>query len=572
MAVGLMAAAGIAAAGGARAQVNNPFATPATITQPGSIVSQTLNAAFGPPRVDVRNYHPGTFGTGNSQPLSSFYGTGSAGLTAAQRVYSFVTALTQETDACAIQLAHNTLAAIVGGVVSLPACTGVVNFQLSINAGLVRIEGVHNQTLLLTGGCGTTPAVHSVSGSTGTESVWIKDVGFCALAGRAAANGFQGMSSYTPGAAHTNYLTGSSALLIDNDFNGGFERCDFRGYDRPVQLTNNAYTLTFDRCDFICNNYGMGFGIVSGATNLGEAITFRGGTSSNNNYGFDVGFISGVSLDCYLKDVRLDYNNVAHVRFNDPAGVNSTSFLHISAGHQETDNAHSGINQRWLLGGGGLVIDGPQVSEQGVPATLPANVSSAPSGSPPGLLSFTDATGASGSARIINCSLFMSQNVPLCYQADSATHDFDAHDNLNRYPNLVVIKYSSPLGMRVQQDTKQQRTITTAGGLPLDTSFWDRETLLNPAAGTYLNLQVAPDSTYFAAPGTWMRLVVMPNVAAQSGQALIQVYGQSGVTLVTRPATSPYPNAGTQYINGNTPAGMIILQKTETANTWNLWN
>lgn len=85
--------------------------------------------------IDVKTY--GAIADGNSHPLSTIYAT----LAAAQVVYSFATALTDEIDYCALQKAINTANSLSGNIVELPPGIYVINKGIVIPKNAITLKG-----------------------------------------------------------------------------------------------------------------------------------------------------------------------------------------------------------------------------------------------------------------------------------------------------------------------------------------------------------------------------------------------------------------------------------------------
>jgi polygalacturonase len=99
---------------------------------------------------DVRAY--GAIGDGSSHPLSQRFAT----LAAAQTVYPFATALTDELDWAAIQAALNAASAAGGGTVSVPHGTYYISNTLALGSG-TQLSGAGRGSTILRGHPGAYP-------------------------------------------------------------------------------------------------------------------------------------------------------------------------------------------------------------------------------------------------------------------------------------------------------------------------------------------------------------------------------------------------------------------------------
>ncbi len=376
-------------------------------------------------------YTLGTLTGGVPTPLSTFFGT----LGAAQAVYPTATALTNYVDRVTLQKAVAAVVTAGCGVAQLPGTQVFIDAQVVWDGSCVTIAGVQN-TWLRTETTGSTPPL-SFSGGTGCGGCLggntpLRDMLISAY--NTVYNTFPQSGGGTP---NTGYRSGSSALQINDAFNGvAVKNVTFSNFDTPVvYATGNNYVLTFRDCYFTSNNHGINIEGLS--TNSFENMVWEGGSSSNNNYGAYFNLVNG-SGSLFIRNMSIDYNIVLAISYD---GSNTSSPgdqpipLFVTNVHVETNNTTSGTGYR-IYNNATLFLTANIFYELG---TNPVGVVG------PG----TFPTRTTGNGNLLPGTGSVQASVPLVYSTGGLGEVHGA-GNMNRYGSDVILSRSLTTGDTLQ--------------------------------------------------------------------------------------------------------------------------
>lgn len=303
--------------------------------------------------VDVREF--GAIGDGAAHPLSDRFGS----LGAAQAVYPFVTALTQQLDYAGIQAAILQVeTGNVGGKVWLGRGTFVVNSELEIDEWGTHIWGVSFQS---------------------TQLLWQTDLGSAKYGIKAVDSGGQGNASglhylRTTGPGSFGYpLTGTQACDMDgirlnsmltldhvytNQFRAGWVMCQDHHFLNRSMSNGNFYNVLYPtgttkgNDTFIaCLLQGAGFASVAveGGNDIDFALFYQCdlGASPYGIYKFDGGAASVIGMISNSHFVNCTFEGIGNACLRDAStGGGSGSDSIFRSCFQSVGHSWGGANYR----------------------------------------------------------------------------------------------------------------------------------------------------------------------------------------------------------------------------------
>lgn len=258
---------------------------------------------------NVKDY--GAVGDGQSHPLSQRFST----LAAAQAVYPFATALTNEIDWAAAQLAVNAAAVRGGGKVVYPQGYYVQNRTVTVSTNTTRIEGVAEDAaqILRRGDFGPTFRFANATSylqGIGLRHLWLIDS--------------DGSMTLANSPFHISADAITRSIFCDINISEGSGAIDVAGGDQII--VKNLYA------SFTKGSPGARIAVrigPSGNTNLGSApipisdvwlqhVNIKGGvpTSANDGWHLNIGVQVLASDGIWISDSHVQGSSTANWEFN----------------------------------------------------------------------------------------------------------------------------------------------------------------------------------------------------------------------------------------------------------------
>lgn len=452
---------------------------------------------------------------------------------------------TIEQDTAAWMQAEYDLRTGPGGIIGLPdGSQMMLSAQLWLqNAAKVWFHGSRN-CVLITAGCGTTPAIRISHADQSRYAVPLRDLYLQAKPARVS------VSTNTAGVAHTGYQAGAVALAIDNSQGATFERLAWNGYDAPISWGDNTFGIVFREWTGDGCNYGLNWSQTAGLNSM-ERMTFEDGAAANCNYGvhWDATY-SGNSQggSVFLKGNSFDYNIIRGIYYRGSADGNSScgNSFHITGNHIETTGACSGTTlARHFVQGAAFVSHNELYEGDGSHG--------------PGYFEVGDSTSASAVANRMN-----SNNVPLCYSSTGNNKRVAGDSNVCQDSTVRPVLLQDGRGTRLQSMIDDGDIIEVYNDI--DPGAW--ATYYGKRLALYYyggagNLTIPSDATFNFPINYCMQVilrgagpVIRSTKPSEATSNSVTIVGASGVSVTDYPSTVL------------STAGQIAEVQKVSSNTW----
>lgn len=407
----------------------------------------------------------GAPGTGKSHPASERFAT----IEACRRIFPKATALSQELDFLAIQLAIDRAEVVGHGIVLIPPGGYLLSPPgLRCTSAKVRILGAGSRSsLLLCGNCSTSPALSFTCPQleSGDGVIALANIGFLGFNEGIRIGGTQ----TAKGVAHTSFREGSRGLLLINIISVNITSVAFYNFDLPTDVdsqTGNVWDIRYDSCMFSANNKGIVINQL--APNAFEHMAWQNCISANNNFGVFVNFTdldqvggTGQAGDVYLSGCSLDYNILWTIYYlgGAKAGDDIQSVLYVGDSHLET-SSHASADRPRIFNDGNLIMRSCMGYES--------------AGNPVGWITGTFFSRTSVQGCMVPGT--GEHGIPLFHVTEATNGTVSGSGNVNRYGGDIILM-KGPMGCRMES-ANQGASFVKSGPVKTDFARQNKTTLL----------------------------------------------------------------------------------------------